>query len=679
MGKSRNKMRRANTSPEAAKMCLPGGSKLCIVCLVLYMSTWRPIIGGNPFQDDVAEKGNLIPKNGSEESLYSSVRNDHLETHAHNDMQIQTDHSKIHAQGQYFYEKLIEKYGENGSLTLEGLQKIFQNIGIDTSESTAKKGADEHDENHEHHEDHEHHDHEHHDNHEHNEDNELHDNHDHENHEDHEHGSEAQKDRPKRSLKKKLKLKQRLIRRKRSSKTVSDSMCIKNPEHLIQLYSNNKSLVLSRPDLSDVCAGILVMLDKSSCWNDSSLPKTEACDNHDDHDHAEPHVVEASYTLENIPATVWGYSILATFIISLVGLLGVAVIPIMQKVFYNHLLQFLVALAVGALSGDALLHLVPHAFSGETHQHGSHGSEAEESRTGVLKGLVGLLAVYFFFIMERLVTILTNSKRKQKKKKHQEHKVHFTNNGDALSPGTPTEPDCGSTMLRIHPTGKALENYAVEFHKEECNLLNENATDDQNNVEAKLAGHSEEEETHDKVLDFSHGHSHSRCNTVPQTVSAIAWMVILGDGIHNFSDGLAVGAAFSNSITGGISTSIAVFCHELPHEIGDFAVLLRAGMTVKQAIIYNCVSSVLGFFGMIIGVLIGNIGTATLWIFAAIGGIFLYIAFVDMLPELTSLGTRKGENPFFHLFLQICGLITGSGIMFLIAIFEHELMNLIEP
>lgn len=64
--------------------------------------------------------------------------------------------------------------------------------------------------------------------------------------------------------------------------------------------------------------------------------------------------------------------------------------------------------------------------------------------------------------------------------------------------------------------------------------------------------------------------------------------------------------------------------------VGDFAVLLRAGMTVKQAIIYNCVSSVLGFGGMLIGVLVGNFGSAPLWIFACIGGVFIYIAFVDM-------------------------------------------------
>lgn len=63
---------------------------------------------------------------------------------------------------------------------------------------------------------------------------------------------------------------------------------------------------------------------------------------------------------------------------------------------------------------------------------------------------------------------------------------------------------------------------------------------------------------------------------------------------------------------------------------GDFAVLLRAGMSLRKAIIYNIVSSVLCLVGMIIGVLLGNISSVTEWIFAAVGGMFLYIALVDM-------------------------------------------------
>jgi zinc transporter ZupT len=124
-----------------------------------------------------------------------------------------------------------------------------------------------------------------------------------------------------------------------------------------------------------------------------------------------------------------------------------------------------------------------------------------------------------------------------------------------------------------------LENYAVESHKGECSVLLEGSTDVQNNAASKLNGHAEEDDRHDRVLDFSHGHSHGHCKTVPTTVAAIAWMVILGDGIHNFSDGLAIGAAFSNSITGGISTSIAVFCHELPHEIGRYRCVLSRAST----------------------------------------------------------------------------------------------------
>ena len=111
----------------------------------------------------------------------------------------------------------------------------------------------------------------------------------------------------------------------------------------------------------------------------------------------------------------------------------------------------------------------------------------------------------------------------------------------------------------------ALKNYAEESHNTDCHKLDD-LSDEENHVNCKK---STDEEEPSLVLSHTHGgHGHSHCHKVPKTVAAIAWMVIIGDGIHNFSDGLAIGASFAESLTGGLSTSIAVFCHELPHEIG---------------------------------------------------------------------------------------------------------------
>lgn len=127
-----------------------------------------------------------------------------------------------------------------------------------------------------------------------------------------------------------------------------------------------------------------------------------------------------------------------------------------------------------------------------------------------------------------------------------------------------------------------------------------------------------------------HSHTHGHVHSPPKTLSAVAWMVVMGDGLHNFTDGMAIGAAFSNNIAGGFSTAIAVFCHELPHELGDFAVLIKAGMSARKAVYYNVLSSVLSFFGMVLGIIVGDTPEASAWIFACAAGMFIYIALVDM-------------------------------------------------
>lgn len=84
-------------------------------------------------------------------------------------------------------------------------------------------------------------------------------------------------------------------------------------------------------------------------------------------------------------------------------------------------------------------------------------------------------------------------------------------------------------------------------------------------VELRDLQHEYEVQVHH---NSGHSHSHDHDHVIPNTISGMVWRVIVGDGLHNFSDGIAIGVAFANSTTGGISTSIAILCHELPHEMG---------------------------------------------------------------------------------------------------------------
>ena len=107
--------------------------------------------------------------------------------------------------------------------------------------------------------------------------------------------------------------------------------------------------------------------------------------------------------------------------------------------------------------------------------------------------------------------------------------------------------------------------------------------------------------------------------------------------------------------------------------------LLKAGMSVKQAIFYNLLSSVLAYVGMVTGILLGQINDVTPWIFAATAGIFLYVALVDMIPELSSghahplLATPPGQEPghWLGLGLQFLGMVAGLAIMLVIALSEE--------
>ncbi|KAM7532637.1 hypothetical protein Aperf_G00000131059 [Anoplocephala perfoliata] len=148
-----------------------------------------------------------------------------------------------------------------------------------------------------------------------------------------------------------------------------------------------------------------------------------------------------------------------------------------------------------------------------------------------------------------------------------------------------------------------------------------------------------------------------RCRLLTFTnVAPVAWMILLGDSVHNFMDGMAIAAGFSESSTTGITICICVLLEELPHELGDFAVLISSGLSVKTALCVNFMSAGAAYLGLIVGLLIGGAASGAFFVFATMSGIFLYVSLSDMSLELAV----KSNNPSFGLFaFQFAGLIVG--------------------
>ncbi len=119
-------------------------------------------------------------------------------------------------------------------------------------------------------------------------------------------------------------------------------------------------------------------------------------------------------------------------------------------------------------------------------------------------------------------------------------------------------------------------------------------------------------------------------------------LIIIGDCLHNFIDGVAIAVTFLVSPTLGMITTLAVAAHEIPHEIGNFAVLLGLGYSRKKVLWYNVLSACTAFVGAILTFVIGPVIASSLPIFLGItAGFFIYIAASDLIPEIHGWGKNK--------------------------------------
>lgn len=156
-------------------------------------------------------------------------------------------------------------------------------------------------------------------------------------------------------------------------------------------------------------------------------------------------------------------------------------------------------------------------------------------------------------------------------------------------------------------------------------------------------------------------HSHSEHK---EEIHSMVYLTQVGDTLHNFIDGMIIAAAYFVSVPVGIATTIAVIFHEIPQEIGNFAVLVHGGWKINKALFMNFLSALSAVLGaLVIMVFLRNTAEVPMWLIALAASSFIYIAMSDILPEL-----QKEKNGVKSLFLVICfilGILAMSSLLLL--------------
>ncbi|KAM8938664.1 metal cation symporter ZIP8 [Pelodytes ibericus] len=329
-------------------------------------------------------------------------------------------------------------------------------------------------------------------------------------------------------------------------------------------------------------------------------------------------------------AEVWGYSFLTVTIINLTSLLGLFITPFINKPYFPKVLTYFVGLAIGSLFSNAIFQLIPEAF----------GFDPKEDDY-VTKAVAIFGGFYVLFFVERVLKMIL--------------KIYGENVHTHLEINQPHH--------EIHKDNHTIANGTTVFTNSALTEGNGVQRNDQISVVSSKDS--------DEPSRFS-----GSCRWTPlKEIGTLAWMITLSDGLHNFIDGLAIGASFTLSPMQGLSTSIAILCEEFPHEFGDFAILLNAGMSIPQAMFFNFTSACSCYLGLVFGILVGNNFEPDI-IFALAGGMFLYIGLADMFPEMNEMLKDKikgRKTDFIYFCIQNCGLLSGFTIILLITIYAGEI------
>lgn len=314
----------------------------------------------------------------------------------------------------------------------------------------------------------------------------------------------------------------------------------------------------------------------------------------------------------------WVWSIIGSVIVGLSGIFPLLVIPIeeganLKKGAGANTLKVLLSFAVGGLLGDIFLHLLPEAWMVQRRMKGD---------ASMFCGLWVLTGLLVFIIVEKMFSF--NKSSEDSEVELVEDKM---NNSSFIVPKKVSDDDyiLNNNVLPIKD---------VVYHEVSrgCNGV----------IKPQVGIQQNPGLTHKEVAGY---------------------LNLMANCIDNFTHGLAVGGSFLLSARVGALTTFAILIHEVPHEVGDFAILLRAGFSrwdAAKAQLYTASSGLIGALAAIAFSGLDDIENRTSWILPFTAGGFLHIALVTVLPEL--LQEKNPRESFKQLFSLVAG-ITVMAIM----------------
>lgn len=294
----------------------------------------------------------------------------------------------------------------------------------------------------------------------------------------------------------------------------------------------------------------------------------------------------------------------------------------------------MVAFAVGGLLGDTLFHLLPEIFLGEDSPDHVRFVMVEPNKN-LLLGLGIMVGFFTFVAMDKALRIATGGEGGHD---HSHGHSHTEESKTATTTGANAS-DKASSDLKQRKSAQSTQ--------EQTPTPSDQTSEKEINPSVKLGG----------------------------------YLNLIADFTHNITDGLALSSSFYASPTIGATTTVAVFFHEIPHEVGDFALLVQSGFSKRKAMGAQFVTAVGAFLGTLIGIAVqefgghgdvlegsvttGLLGTSLSWgdmLLPFTAGTFLYVGTVAVIPELLETGKDKGAE-VWKTITQFLAVAVGAGIM----------------